>query len=134
MSANDMRFDFASGRIVRGALNMNVDEMQALRDKLAADIQTEQDKELPMLTGAGFLVIDPKNPRFTGQEYATKEAAEEEANDVAYASGRAIIYVPIAVVRPKREIVTSQPSELLKQIMRDSAQVASIPAPEKGDG
>ena len=60
----------------------------------------------------------------------------EEANDIAYSAGRAIIYAPVGVVKPKRETITAQPSELLKQVaerMRQaelpSGQAVSSPEP-----
>lgn len=124
-SSNDYHID-PLGRMVRGSLTMTEQEIHSLRDELGEVIEDIRIKELPMLKGEGFIVIDPKNPRFSGMEHATTEAAQEEANDVAYGSGKAIIYAPIGIVKPKRDVVVATPTELLKQVMG----VNALPAGE----
>lgn len=69
-----------------------------------------------MLKGNGFIVIVPSQPRLDVEEHQNKEDAENEAAQAAHVHGMAIIYVPLAVVRPKRETVSSEPSKLLQQI------------------
>lgn len=128
-SDNDMTMT-ADGRLVRGTLSIEKEKLEEQRDRLAAEIEEIAFKELPMLEGKGFIVIDPKNPRFTGVEYGDMTKAEEEAQDVAYSSGRAIIYAPISVIRPKREVAVSQPSELLKQLGTRTGEPTQLPAGE----
>lgn len=91
---------------------------------LAARKQTLQDRNLPMLKGKGFIVIDPKNPRFTGEEHEDFEAAKDEGSNIAYQSGVAIVYAPVLVMKPKRETAQSQPSDLLKQLSLPGQPVA----------
>jgi hypothetical protein len=103
----------------------DLEAAEALHATLQAQIQTLKDKDLPMLKGKGFIVIDPKNPRFTGEEYETVELAAEEGTNVAYQSGIAIVYAPVRIMKPRRETVSSEPSELLKQLgLPDAAPVA----------
>lgn len=87
-----------------------------------------------MLKGTGFIVVSPNSPRFDGEEHATIEAAQEAASELAYQQGRAIIYAPVAVIKPRRETTITQPSELLKQIgaaaLPAGAPVADVPVPK----
>lgn len=79
-----------------------------------------------MLKGTGFIVVTPSNPRFDGQEFDKLEEAQEQANEAAHQTGKAIIYAPALIVKPRREMAITQPSELLKQI-----GTAALPAGEK---
>ena len=83
-----------------------------------------------MLKGTGFIVINPAAPRFDGEEIADLEEARNHANNVAYQNGVAIIYAPITVMRPKREVAESAPSKLLQQLNLEQkgAPVAVIEA------
>lgn len=108
---------------IRPELEPGYEELLAHRDSLDAKIVTKL-MEMPMLTGKGFIVIDPNQPRFDGQEFEKVEDAEERASGVAYQGGKAIIYAPIGVVKPKRDTLTAVPSDLLKQI---SARDKSLP-------
>lgn len=123
MGKND-HFVRPDGSLRHGDLGMEVLERQ--REILAAQIQTVIDEARPMLKGTGFIVVTPSNPRFDGQEHATIEEAQESASELAYQAGKAIIYAPIAVVKPKRETAITQPSELLKQ-----AGFSALPAGQK---
>src|SRR4051812_425773 len=97
MGANDYHVK-ADGSLGKGLTNTNelagvVDELDdiehtaALAEKIAAHLQTLRDKELPMLKGTGFIVIDPSNPRFDGEEITELDDARNHANNVAYKNG-----------------------------------------------
>lgn len=113
MGANDY-FVRPDGSLRRGDLGLEVLERE--QEILAAKVQRIKDEALPMLKGEGFIVVSPKNPRFDGVEHKTPEEAQEAASELAYQDGRAIIYAPISVVKPKRETAITQPSALLSQI------------------
>lgn len=119
------------GSIRQGDLGLEA--LQRAQELLAARIQTVKDEARPMLKGTGFIVVTPSNPRFDGQEHATIEEAQENASELAYQAGKAIIYAPIAVVKPKRETAITQPSELLKQaglaVLPAGAKVGDVAAP-----
>lgn len=123
MGKNDY-FVRPDGSLRHGDLGLEVLERQ--REMLAAQIQTVIDEVRPMLKGTGFIVISPKNPRFDGQEHEKVEDAQESANELAYQDGKAIIYAPMAIVKPRRETAITQPSELLKQ-----AGFTALPAGQK---
>jgi hypothetical protein len=94
----------------------SLDEARKLYEAIEAQVQTIHDRTLPMLKGKGFIVVDPKNTRSNYEEFEQLTDAQQEASDIAYASGTAIIYAPIEVVKPQRPTASSQPSELLKQL------------------
>lgn len=118
---------------IKGVLSELEDANEAgdIAQALAQRLQTLKDKELPMLTGKGFIVVDPKNPRFAGEEFKTVEEAQAEGSNIAYQSGVAIVYAPVAVLRPKRDLAISTPSDLLKQLSTPTGKpLVEIPAPD----
>lgn len=98
-------------------LEASVDELQEQARLINQKINDTIIRGTKMLKGNGFIVIVPSAPRLDlVEEHPLKEDAEAEASDKAYQHGTAIIYAPIAVIRPKRETVTSTPSKLLQQM------------------
>lgn len=148
MSDNDRQWvpdAYGGGKLRRGSLGTPDHELAAvarrvIREMESAEhaenvletvkdhVETLQTKELPMLKGKGFIVVDPANPRFAGEEFEDITDAQDAANNVAYTSqaGYALVYAPIATVRPKREVAISQPSALLKQLQLENKPVAEV--------
>lgn len=129
MSQNDMIIG-ASGALHRGTLFRNAHEessqLQQHRDVLDAAITDLYYKGLPMLEGNGFIVMDPKNPRFSGREHKDLDTAQEEANEIAYASGKAIIYAPALILKPDRPTLAATPTALLEQALGKRAIAAAV--------
>lgn len=105
------------GRVVSGRLepplNDLLERQAALQDRIKTQLLEEG-----MLKGTGFIVIDPADPRFSGDEHEDMEEAKLVGSNLAYQSraGYIIVYAPIAVMRPKRETADTIPSKLLQQI------------------
>lgn len=146
MGANDWHWDPTTNDLLPGLTTVNElegvvreirspEHAQALYDTIADHLETLKVKELPMLKGKGFIVVDPSNPRFAGEEYENFDEAKDVASNASYASGAgmAIIYAPVLVLKPKRETAQSQPSELLKQLGLPSGQAVGA-LPPKVDG
>lgn len=84
------------------------------------------------LEGTGFIVLNARDHSF--EEFTTLDAAKTEAGIMAggpmlNGSGCAIIYAPVAVVRPAvQSDVQMAPSGLMQQIQESMRAIAS-PAP-----
>lgn len=144
MGRNDHHYD-DFGRMVSGSLHSNAEQHRLLTEhhgRLTAELDhLEMVERAKMLTGKGLIVLDKANARFTGTEHLgagdkALEAAQEEATELAYRSGCAIIYAPIAVIKPQRPVAISQPSDLVKSVLEQfspaqiQAATADGPAPE----
>lgn len=117
MSDNDYHFDY-KGKLRSGSLEPDLPEMLEHRESLDAKIYKKLLEAQPMLRGTGFIVIDPAQPVFSGEEHKELETAIAEAGNLSYQSraGVAIVYAPIQILRPSRPVANAQPSDIMKQI------------------
>lgn len=124
-----IRFD---GKLVEG-LDPGVEELMAHRDQIEQQIHESllAEARTHMLRGKGFVIIDPANPVWNGEELTDEDLQEaiDAASHVAHTSraGFAIVYAPVQIVRPQRPIVTSEPTGLMKKLAK---KVNAIPAGE----
>ena len=134
---NGLHWDPIRGRMVEG-LEQSREELEAQEQILHAKINATltRDRNMPPLKGSGFIVIVPSQPRdlVNVEEHEKVEDAEAEASDKAYQFGTAIIYAPIAVIRPKRDTVTSVPSKLMQQLEARKGLAAGGEVKEKKEG
>lgn len=126
----DGYYDHAKGRVVWGRLEPSLESNIAQRDALETKIENQL-REVGMLKGTGFVVIDPQSPTFAGDEIENLEDAQNAATNVAYTTkaGYAIVYAPIAVIRPKREAAIATPSKLMQQVQQ-SKLLGQVEAPK----
>jgi len=122
-----IRFD---GKLVEG-LEPGVEELMAHRDKIEQQIYETLIAEARqhMLRGKGFVVIDPANPVWNGEELTEEDLQQaiDAAGHVAYNSraGYAIVYAPVQIVRPQRPVVTTEPTALMKKLSNKVSAIAA---------